>query len=853
MNPPFRARFAASRAIRRYAAAMTADQSHGDAPSSPLPADGPAPVPATAGPAPGAPGIAPTWSSSAKDAVGTSHYASRVWFTVGHGILNEVYWPRVDRPQIRDLGFIVADDAGFWSEIKRDAEGDVRYVRPGIPAVTATHRHERYVLGLRICADDHADVVRMEATLEDLRPADDPARAAHPLRLYALLAPHLGFTGTRNRAWIGTYKGRPMLFAEDAPYALALASDPAPIRQSVGYVGASDGWQDFAANARMTWTWETTGEGNVAGMTEIELRDGKAQVVLAFGSRPEEAALQATSALVMHFEPAWDEYVHNWQGFLATCTPPPDLGDALGDLYLDSAAILRTHQDRTAPGATVASLSIPWGSSRNDLGGYHLVWSRDLVESAGALVALGARASARRTLAYLVATQEPDGHWVQNQWVDGVAYWGGVQLDEAAYPIILVGALRRGGGRHMHGRDEEAAAFSDLVTGPALDAMIRAAASFIVRTGPATQQDRWEENPGLTPSTLAPVVAALVVAADHLPEPSATYCRELADDWNASIEDWTFARGTDLARRRGVDGYYVRIASPDVLAGAPISTPIPIRNRPSDRSTAPGDRVIGTDFLALVRFGLRRPDDPRILDTIAVADAALRTETPSGPVWHRYTDDGYGEHADGRPFDGTGIGRGWPLLVGERGHYELEAGRDARPYLETMRRLASAGGMIPEQDWDADDIPARGLFRGRPSGSAMPLAWAHAEYVKLVRSIALGHPIDRPEEAWRRYRGEVPRAVRDTWRFTAPRPAMRAGRTLRFELMAPCRVHCSLDGWRTTIDVDARDTGLGVWVADVPGSNRLRPGDAVDATFYWPAAGRWEGRNVRVTVVPEQA
>jgi glucoamylase len=809
------------------------------------------PLPPSGGRAPGAPGIPPTWSSSAKDAVGTSHYASRVWFTVGHGILNEVYWPRVDRPQIRDLGFIVADDAGFWSEVKRDTDADVRFVEPGVPAVVAVHRHPRYELTLRICADDHADVVRIETRLVDRRAPDDPARTAHPLRLYPLVAPHLGFSGTHNRAWTGSYKGRPVLFAANDPYALVLAAEPAPSRLSVGYVGASDGWQDFARHGRMVWTYDSTDEGNVAGMIELPLDDGVAQIALGFGRRPEEAALQATSALVGHFASAWDEYIANWRSFLRTCVRPSEqLGDELGRFYLDSAAVLRTHQDRMVPGATVASLSIPWGNTRNDLGGYHLVWSRDLVESAGALVALGARASASRTLAYLVATQEPDGHWAQNQWVDGVPYWRGVQLDEAAYPILLVGALRRAGGTHLHGQvGDEAAAFAHLVTGPAVDRMIAAAASFIARTGPATQQDRWEENAGLTPSTLAPVVAGLVVAAEHLPEPAATYCLELADDWNASIEEWTYVRGTPLAQAHGVEGYYVRIAAPDVLAGAPISTPIPVRNRPAEQSLVPADEMIGTDFLALVRFGLRRADDPRILATLQLADALLRTETPNGPLWHRYTGDGYGEHADGRPYDGSGIGRGWPLLVGERGHYELEAGRDARPYLEAMRRLGSRGGMLPEQVWDADDIPERGLFRGRPSGSAMPLAWAHAEFVKLARSVALGHVIDRPEAAWQRYHGIAPRAVRATWRFSAPRPTMPAGRLLRFELLAPCRVHYSLDGWQTTYDLDARDTQLGVWVADIPGSDQLPAGAAVDATFYWPQAGRWEGRDVRVAVV----
>ena len=801
--------------------------------------------------APGAPGAPPTWSSSEKDAVGTSHFSSRVWFTIGHGILNEVYWPRVDRPQIRDLGFIVADDDGFWSEVKRDAEREVRCLEPGVPAIIATHRHPRYTLTLRICADDHADVIHVEARLDDARDAADPGRAAHPLRLYPLLAPHLGFSGLHNSAWIGTYKGRPMLFARTGPSALALASDPGPARQSVGYVGTSDGWQDFATNGRMAWTYETTDAGNVAGMTEIVLADGVARLALGFGTRPEEAGLEACAALAGHFENAWDEYVGNWHGFLRTVSSPSEeVTEDDRALYLASAAVLRTHADRTVPGAIVASLSIPWGNTRNDLGGYHLVWSRDLVESAGALVALGARRTARRTLAYLVATQEPDGSWVQNQWVDGVAYWSGVQLDEAAYPILLAGALRRGGGVEMHGMSgTDAAAFEHLLTEDALEHMIASAARFIARTGPATQQDRWEEDGGLTPSTLAPVVAALVVAADHSAEPAATYLRELADDWNASIEDWTYARGTRLSREHGVEGHYLRIASADVLAGAPISTPVPVRNRPPEASLVPADEMVGTDFLALVRFGLRMADDPRILSTIAVTDAELRTETPSGPVWHRYSGDGYGEHADGSAFDGTGIGRGWPLLVGERAHYELAAGRDARPYLEAMRRMGSSGGMLPEQVWDTEAIPARGLVPGRPSGSAMPLAWAHAEYVKLVRSIALGHAIDRPAAAWHRYHGEAPKAVRATWRFTAPRPTMVAGRLLRLELLAPARAHCSLDGWRTWLDIDARDTGVGIWVADVPGSAGLRPGDGVVFTFWWPEAGGWEGRDFRVAVV----
>ncbi len=392
--------------------------------------------------------------------------------TIGHGILNEIYWPRLDLPQVRDLGFIVADDDGFWSEVKRDATHDVRGAEPGLPAIIVTHDHPRYRLDLRICADDDADLVRVEAHLEDRLDPADPRRGAHPLRLYALLAPRLGSSGRSNRAWVGTDRGRTMLFAQKGSVVMALASEPQPDRQSVGFVGVSDGWTAFATNGRMTWAYPDTEPGNVASMAELILGDGTAQLVLAFGTRPQEAALQACAALATHFEEAWEAYVGHWREFMKPLTRcPKSVPDADRTLYLTSAAVLRVLADRAQPGAIVASLSTPWGDTRDDLGGYHLVWSRDLVEVAGALVALGAGTAARHTLAYLVASQEPDGHWVQNQWVDGTPFWSGVQLDEAAYPILLVGALRRGGAGDMHGMPatEEAADFEHLLTDDALE------------------------------------------------------------------------------------------------------------------------------------------------------------------------------------------------------------------------------------------------------------------------------------------------------------------------------------------------------------------------------------------------
>ena len=331
--------------------------------------------------------------------------------------------------------------------------------------------------------------------------------------------------------------------------------------------------------------------------------------------------------------------------------------------------MVRVHEAKNFAGGLIASLSIPWGSSNgdDDLGGYHLCWPRDLVETAGGLLAAGGRETVARILHYLQSTQEADGHWPQNMWLDGAPYWNGIQMDETAFPILLVGLVHR----------EKALGMDDLTT---LWPMVKRAASFLVRNGPVTQQDRWEEDGGYSPFTIAVEIAALLVAADlaeaNNEAEAATYLRETADIWNANIERWMYVTGTKLARRIGVEGYYVRIAPPEAADSAsPEAGFVPIKNRPPGQSAEPAIHIVSPDALALVRFGLRAADDPRIVNTVKVIDALLKLETPNGPSWHRYNEDGYGEHADGMAFDGTGIGRVWPLLTGERAHYALAAGR----------------------------------------------------------------------------------------------------------------------------------------------------------------------------------
>jgi glucoamylase len=246
-------------------------------------------------------------------------------------------------------------------------------------------------------------------------------------------------------------------------------------------------------------------------------------------------------------------------------------------------------------------------------------------------------------------------------------------------------------------------------------------------------------------------------------------------------------------------------------------------------------------------FGLRAPDNPLIRASLRVVDDLLKTDTPNGPVWHRYQGDGYGEHEDGSAYDGTGRGRGWPLLIGERGHYELCAGNDPLPYLRAMAAMASPGGMLPEQVWDADPIPARRLYSGRPSGSAMPLAWAHAEFVKLLVSRQLGHPFDRPPTVWRRYRGTRPRAARAFWWRHAAIASFVAGMDLVVALEAPAVVHWGHDGWQQARGTDMTDTGLGFHAA-VLGTAALAAGARVEFTWRNRDTGKWHGSDEAVAV-----
>jgi glucoamylase len=763
-----------------------------------------------------------------------------VWFTLSHGILNEIYFPRVDMACTRDLGLIVTDGKSYFSEEKRHCTFEVMPIEPGVPGfrLRNTEVNQRYRIEKEVFADPHRNVVLQKIRMVPL------AGQLADYRVFALLAPHLGNVGVNNTGWVGDYKGVPMLFAENPTgLSLALACSESWKEMSAGFAGDSDGWQELSRNFELKERYERAENGNVALTSEVDLQacDGEFVLALGFGAIWAEAGEQVRASLLDDYDHLLRDYTAQWHGWHKTLMPLDSAHDH--DLYRSSTAMLRVHESKDFLGGVIASLSIPWGFNKGDedLGGYHLVWPRDLVETAGGFLAAGAPGDAVRVLRYLEATQEGDGSWPQNMWLDGRPYWSGQQMDEAAFPILLVDLLRR----------EAPSALGDLKR---WWPMVRSAAGFIACNGPVTQQDRWEEDAGYSPFTLAVEIAGLLAAADLADAmqecTSAGYLRDLADTWNESIERWTYSTDGDLARQIGVDGYYVRIAPPSTdCAASPTQGFVPIKNRPPGQNLERASHVVSPDALALVRFGLRAPDDPKILNTIKVIDALLKVNLPQGPVWYRYNDDGYGEHVDGAPFDGTGVGRAWPLLAGERAHYELAARNlaGAHELLRSVERSSNGSRLLPEQVWDSADIADRELFLGQPTGSACPLVWAHSEYIKLVRSLKDGKIFDQPAQTAKRYQVEKRRAVYWSWRFNNKCRSIPQGKMLRIALLAPAMVHWSDDGWRTTHDVETAASGIGVHFADLP-TDGLPSGREVVFTFFWQEGQNWEGADFTVGI-----
>ena len=382
---------------------------------------------------------------------------------------------------------------------------------------------------------------------------------------------------------------------------------------------------------------------------------------------------------------------------------------------------------------------------------------------------------------------------------------------------------------------------------------VERAAGFLVRHAPITNQERWEENAGYSPSTLAAVIGGLICAAEiaraHDSAEMAVFLEEFADWIEKHLEDWTVTNNGILLP--DIKRHYMRIRPPECgeayaheSCGKEV---IHLANRPpGERTEFEAREIIDAGFLELVRYGVRRADDPLIKDSLKVVDAVLKRDLPQGPGWLRYNQDGYGQRPDGGPFQGWGQGRVWPLLTGERAHYELAAGNGYEALVRTYEAFATCGQMMPEQVWDQPDMPDSSLRLGMPAGSAVPLVWAHAEYLKLLRSAVDGKVFDRIDPVYQRYcepegRGKLRRDV-EIYSRRRPIQSMAAGSTLRILDERQFEVIWSVDGWTTTQTTLSRSLGSAGFSADI------KPGCTVEWTLHWPEQDAWLGYNVEVKV-----
>ncbi|HEU5109229.1 MAG TPA: glycoside hydrolase family 15 protein, partial [Micromonosporaceae bacterium] len=682
------------------------------------------PVPAAAvGEAPGGPGAPAVFTPADKQGFGTARgTASPVWFTLGGGRMTEVFYPDLSTPAARDLQLVVTDGTSF---VERAQDVRARTEPTGDLTFRQHLSGTGWTAELRYVTDPARASVLVDV---DLR-----SRSGRPLQTFVVYDPALSREGGDDRA----LTAGDALVATDAGAASALLARRGFTATTNGFLGTSDGWTDLAADRRLDSRYAAAGPGNVVQTARLRV-DGAGSrhdtLVLGFGPDRRAALGAAHASLSAGFPAASAGYRAGWRSYVAGLHRPPASlrTERERAVYTSSLQVLAATEDKRHHGAFIAAPALPWafGFDRTvvpEFGPYALVWPRDLYHVATAQLAAGDRPAAGRALDYMLRVQQrPDGHLPQNTRVDGSPYWTSIQLDETAAPMLLAWLLDR--------RDQST-----------LDGLARAA-DFLIsytkdgNTAPWSEQERWENQSGYSPATIASAVAGLTCLADLLTRagngPAAARYQAVADSWAARVESWTVTRTGPYSTAP----YYLRLTKdgqPDQGTSYNLGD-----NNPG---TVDQRAVVDPSFLELVRLGVRRADDPVIRNTIAVVDRQLATVTPAGQFWHRFTSDGYGEQADGAPWNVNfpqptrTYGRLWPIFAGERGEYDLLAGdtRSAATRLRSIAATANSGLMLPEQVWDTRP-PAPTVRPGTPTTSATPLAWTHAQYVRLAWSITAG-------------------------------------------------------------------------------------------------------------------
>ncbi|MEQ1641823.1 MAG: glycoside hydrolase family 15 protein [Pyrinomonadaceae bacterium] len=706
--------------------------------------------------APRGPGKDAQWATAGKQAVGSSAtLESKVWFTLAQGVMTEVYYPDVTVANVHLLQFVVVDPKTKKVETEQDdAIHEIKVLRTDSLTFQQvnTAKSGKWNITKTYVTDPTKNAVVIEVTFSPQSPG---------LSLYVFYDPSLGNSGMGDRHFM-QFINHPDTFSvgsqdkkENISSVLSFSS---PISEThFGFLGENEGLSHLRRNGELASAKNSQTEvGNILQMAKIDM-PAHFSVALIF-YRDNFADVHARDMFSEGFDRIRARYEKGWADYVKTL---PKVDPKYQAQFNMAAMQLKILEDKTARGANIASLTVPWGGGENangnNVGGYHLVWSRDLYQVFTAFLALGDKAAAERALEFLLKVQQkPDGSFPQNSWLDGRPFWGSLQMDEVAYPLIMAWQL---------GRFDKATYENHL----------KKAADFIVKNGPATPQERWEEESGYSPSTIAAEIAGLVCAADIAKRngdtaSAATYLAT-ADEWHANIEKWTATK----TGKYGDGNYYLRITQngkPD--AGERIEL--------NNGAGMFDERdIVDAGFLELVRLGIKPASDPLIARSVKVIDQIIKVTTPNGDGFYRYNNDGYGEMDDGRRWnwDGkyTGKGRLWVLLSGERGQYEIAQcgmkstrpdGRVAlRPNQQCLSRaqarladiaaFANAGLMIPEQVWDRPDLKSPDkqfvpdLKFGEGTGSATPLAWSMAQFIRLALNIKFRRNLDTPQVVYDRY------------------------------------------------------------------------------------------------------
>jgi glucoamylase len=723
----------------------------------------------------GAPGALSHFDLARKDCFGTArNTTSKVWYTVAGGVLSDVYYPTIDNTNVETLRYVVTDGATFT-----DVQGrDTTYTVAPLPGsggmgctVTTTANSGKYQIATDYITDPARDALLMKVSFKAKVPN---------LRLYARFDPTVngnggggGGNGGADSALTDTSTGHPILVSDDPRTAtnavnrdyaqpVYLALD-APFTSEItnGFAGsASDGLVELDASHALTTSYAAANNGNVVQTARVA-GDKTIQftAALGFGSTQSAAVASAESALGDGWTAAADAFKQGWQAYDAGLNRPPSmLPDIPGqrvtqlrDEYFTSANVLKAVEDKTFPGALIAAPASPWGQaiSAGDpqntyFGSYREVFARDLYEIWTGLMADGDTATARDATLFLFdRQQQPDGSMPRNSLVNGKVAPDsfGTQLDETAYPLLMADQLH-------------------LTDHALYEQHIKPAANFVAAHGPAFGVERWEEQSGYSPSTIAAEIAGLVAAADladaNNDPVSAAIWRGTADDFQRSIKGWTVTTTGPFAPR-----YFIRLSK----TGDPNAAIT--YNVGNGGPTLDQREVIDQGFLELARLGELPANDPDILASLQVVDAKIRSSTAAGDGFHRYNGDGYGDRSgDGRPWAPSGQGSGhlWPALTAERAEQQLQTGgaAGAATFLDGMARMASGVGHIPEQNWESPDLAASpfgtdpttasiGFVNGGAAGSAAPLDWSAGSFVRLARDLATGTLVDRPASTYSRY------------------------------------------------------------------------------------------------------